>query len=87
MTVKLGKVIQVDLRKAGPNEAAHFTPWQAFPDGMKLLQDTLGLDLEVKATEQFIGPFRADILAKRTNSPNEHWVLIEDHLRGVTSWA
>ena len=32
MTVKLGKVIQVDVRKAWPNEAAHFTPWLASAD-------------------------------------------------------
>ncbi|MFC3214190.1 DUF4268 domain-containing protein [Novosphingobium panipatense] len=80
MTVKLGKVIQVDVRKAWPNEAAHFTPWLASPDGLELLQDALGMDLEVEATEQFIGPFRADILAKRTDTPDEHWVLIENQL-------
>jgi len=57
MTVKLGKVIQVDVRRAWSNEAAHFTPWLASPDGLELLQDALGMDLEVEATEQFIGPF------------------------------
>lgn len=80
MTVKLGKVVQVDVRTAWPNEAAHFTPWLASPDGLELLQDALGMDLEVEATEQFIGPFRADILAKRTDTPDEHWVLIENQL-------
>jgi len=80
MTVKLGKVIQVDVRRAWPNEAAHFTPWLASPDGLELLQDSLGMDLEVEAVEQFVGPFRADILAKRTDTPDEHWVLIENQL-------
>lgn len=80
MTVQLGKVIQVDVRRAWPNEAAHFTPWLASPDGMELLQDALGMDLEVEAVEQFVGPFRADILAKRTDTPDEHWVLVENQL-------
>jgi len=80
MIPKLGKVIQVDVRHAWPNEAAHFTPWLASPDGLELLQDALGMDLEVEAIEQFIGPFRADILAKRTDTPDEHWVLIENQL-------
>lgn len=38
------------------------------------------MDLEVEATEQFIGPFKADIVAKRTDTPGEHWVLIENQL-------
>ncbi len=80
MTVKLGKVIQVDVRTAWPNEAAHFTPWLASADGLELLQSALGMDLEVEAMEQFVGPFRADILAKRTDTPDEHWVLIENQL-------
>lgn len=80
MIPKLGKVIQVDVRQAWPNEAKHFTPWLASPDGMELLQEALGMDLEVEAIEQFVGPFRADILAKRTDTTDEHWVLIENQL-------
>jgi hypothetical protein len=80
MTLKLGKVVQVDVRKAWPNEATHFTPWLASSDGMELLQDALGMDLEVEAVEKLVGPFRADILAKRTDTTDEHWVLIENQL-------
>lgn len=80
MIVKLGKVSHVNVREAWPNEAAHFTPWLASPDGLELLQDALDMDLEVEATEQFIGPFKADIVAKRTDTPDEHWVLIENQL-------
>lgn len=80
MNVKLGKITNVDVRKAWPNEATYFTPWLASADGMEMLQDALGMDLEIEATEQFIGPFRADILAKRTDTLDEHWVLIENQL-------
>lgn len=80
MIVKLGKIVRLDVRQGWLNEAAHFTPWLASADGMELLQDALGMDLEVEAIEQFVGPFRADILAKRTDTPDEHWVLIENQL-------
>lgn len=80
MTSKLGKVIRVNVREAWKNEAAHFTPWLASEEGLELLQDALEMDLEVEATEQFIGPFKADIVAKRTDTPDDHWVLIENQL-------
>ena len=80
MIINLGKMERVNVRSAWPNEAAHFTPWLASEQGLELLQDALGMDLEVEAVEQFIGPFRADILAKRQDTPDEHWVLIENQL-------
>jgi hypothetical protein len=33
MSPKLGKIIQVDVRHAWPNEAAHFTPWLEASEG------------------------------------------------------
>lgn len=80
MIVKLGKVERVNLRAAWPNEASHFTPWLASEEGLELLQETLDMDLEVEATEKFVGPFKADILAKRTDTTDDHWVLIENQL-------
>lgn len=80
MIIKLSKVERVNVRSAWPNEAANFTPWLASEQGLELLQDALGMDLEVEAVEQSIGPFRADILAKRLDTPDAHWVLIENQL-------
>lgn len=80
MIINLGTMERVNVRAAWPNEAAHFTPWLASEQGLELLQDALGIDLEVEAVEQSIGPFRADILAKRQDTPDEHWVLIENQL-------
>jgi hypothetical protein len=80
MIINLGKMEPVNVRSAWPTEAAHFTPWLASDQGLELLQDALGMDLEVEAVEQAIGPFRADILAKRLDTPDEHWVLIENQL-------
>jgi len=74
----LGRLERVDLRSAWASEAAYFTPWLAQEQNIKLLSDTIGLDLEVQSTEQEVGPFRADILCKETAS--DGWVLIENQL-------
>jgi hypothetical protein len=78
--VKLGKIERVDVRLAWLNEAHHFTPWLASEQGMELLQDALDMDLEVEATEQFIGPFKCDLVAKRADTTDEHWVLVENQI-------
>ncbi|MBP0465878.1 DUF4268 domain-containing protein [Roseomonas sp. PWR1] len=80
MTKKLGTLEPVDVRDAWPNEASDFTPWLASEEGLKLLGEALDMDLEVEATEESVGPFSADILAKRTDTPDEHWVVIENQL-------
>jgi hypothetical protein len=80
MVVSLGALERVDVRMAWSNEAADFTPWLASEPGLKLLNDALGMELEVESTEQSVGPFVADILAKRKDTPDEHWVVIENQL-------
>lgn len=80
MIPKLGKVQRINVRDAWPNEASHFTPWLASEEGLELLQEALDMELEVEATEKFVGPFKADILAKRTDTTDDHWVLIENQL-------
>ena len=75
----LGRLERINkLRDVWPTEAGDFTPWLAEDDNIALLGETVGLDLEVQATEKEVGPFRADILCKETAS--EHWVLIENQL-------
>lgn len=74
----LGRLTPVDLRDAWQTEAQDFTPWLAGEDNLALLSDTLGIDLELEAVEQNVGPFRADILCKDTLS--DRWVLIENQL-------
>lgn len=75
---ELGKLEKVDLRKAWPDEAGEFTPWLAQEDNIKLLGDTIGVELEVETQEKDVGPFSADILCKDTI--NGHWVLVENQL-------
>jgi len=75
---ELGKLVKVELREAWKDEAHEFTPWLAQEENIKLLGDTIGIELEVEAQEQEVGPFRADILCRDT--VNNHYVLIENQL-------
>ena len=62
-SIKLSKITKVDLRDCWQNEASDFTPWLASEENIALLADALGMnELEVKAQEEHVGPFRADIL-------------------------
>jgi hypothetical protein len=74
----LGRLKRVNLRDVWENEADDFTPWLAQEENMAILGDAIGIDLEVEAQEQEVGPFRADILCKDTATSN--WVLIENQL-------
>lgn len=74
----LGRLQIVDLRDIWKTEATDFTPWLASEDNLKLLSETLGLELELEAQEKSVGPFRADVLCR--NCGSEEWVLIENQL-------
>jgi len=74
----LGRLRRVALRDIWQSEAQGFTPWLAGEENLALLSDTLGIDLELEAVEQNVGPFRADILCRDTLS--DRWVLVENQL-------
>ena len=74
----LGTLARVDLRDIWTTEANDFTPWLAQPENLAVLGDTLGIELDLEAQEQAVGPFRADILCKDCGSGA--WVLIENQL-------
>jgi hypothetical protein len=74
----LGRLQRVDLREAWSSEASDFTPWLAQEGNLKLLGDTIGIELELESQEKGVGPFRADILCKNTS--DDTWVLIENQL-------
>jgi len=78
--IPLGRFSKVALTTAWPTEAANFTPWLAESTNIALLSDALGMDLEVKEVESWVGPFRADILAQVADEDSEidHLVLIEN---------
>ena len=75
---QLGHLEKVDLRGIWKNESGDFTPWLAKEENLKLLSDTIGIDLELHAQEKAVGPYSADILCKDTATGA--WVLIENQL-------
>ena len=77
MNKPLGKLVKVDLRY-WKHEASEFTPWLAHEENLKLLGETLGLELELTGTEQCVGDFNADIVAK--DSDSGEIVIIENQL-------
>lgn len=77
-TNNLGRLQKVELREAWLSEATDFTPWLAREENLKLLGETIGIELELESQEKEVGPFRADILCKDTS--NDNWVLIENQL-------
>ncbi len=76
--INLGRLHSVDLREAWASESSDFTPWLAQEENLKLLGETIGIELELESQETEVGPFRADILCKDTATDN--WVLIENQL-------
>ena len=75
----MGRLEPVDLRSVWQSEPGDFTPWLARDSNIKLLGDTIGIDLEVEAQEKDVGRFQADILCKDM-AATDHWVLIENQL-------
>jgi len=74
----LGRLERVDLRSVWASEPADFTPWLAQPENLRVLGDTIGLELEIEGIEQPVGSFSADILCKDTASGR--YVVIENQL-------
>lgn len=74
----LGRLEKVDPRIYWEREDVDFTPWLTGAENIKLLGDTIGIELEIEAQEKGVGLFRADILCKDTAT--DRWVLIENQL-------
>jgi hypothetical protein len=74
----LGTLTRVKLRNAWSKEDTDFTPWLAEAENIAALGEALRLNLETTEIEKYVGPFRADILAKDVDS--DSWVLIENQL-------
>ena len=74
----LSTLKQIPVRKQWPDEAKDFTPWLASKNGLALLSETLGMELELEDTEVWVGNYHADIVAKDTLT-NEY-VVIENQL-------
>lgn len=77
MKKTLSKLQRVPLREAWKHEASDFTPWLAETENLNTLAESLGLDdLELVATEHWVGEFKLDILC--TDGTDQ--VIIENQL-------
>lgn len=74
----LARMKPVDLHEVWPHEAQNFTPWLAEDENLRLLGETLGIELENAGTEVSVGAFSADLLALDTRNGSR--VLIENQL-------
>ena len=74
----LGNLEKVSLKEAWKSEAQGFTPWLAKEENLAILGKALNMELELKAREKSVGPFRADVLC--TNTDDDSLVLIENQL-------
>ena len=75
---KLARLEKVDLRDQWKDEAKDFTPWLAEPDNIEILNEAIGMELEVIGKEEKVGSFSADILCKDINTNRN--VVIENQL-------
>lgn len=74
----LGRLQKVEIREIWRNEAADFTPWLAEAENLKLLGDTIGMELELESVEKEVGRFYADILCRETTS--DRYVVVENQV-------
>lgn len=73
----LSRIQRVDARSAWAHEAHDFTPWLADDENFAALAETLHFfDAEVEATEEAIGDFSADIIAR----DRDGLILVENQL-------
>ena len=53
----LVSLVKADLSDIWQAEASDFTPWLATEENMEILDDTLGITLELEAQERSVGRF------------------------------
>ena len=74
----LSNLKRIELRKQWADEARDFTPWLSSEEGLVMLGELLGMELELEDTEVRVGSYRADIVAK--DILNDQYVVIENQL-------
>lgn len=72
----MGRLEALKIRDYWADEARHFTPWLAREENLGLLGEAIEMNLELIGTEQQVGPFKADIVARDA----DRVVIIENQL-------
>lgn len=91
--MKLGSLKRVPLREVWKNEARDFSKWLATKEGISLLGEAVGFEIEPTETESAVGRYSVDILGKVSGT--DQTVVIEnqiedsnhDHLGKLITYA
>lgn len=90
----LGTIKKIeDLRSVWPHEAHDFSKWLAREDNLRLLSDTIGIDIVLEELESAVGGFNVDLYA--TEEGTGRRIIIEnqledtnhDHLGKIITYA
>ena len=74
--MELGRIEKLDLRAVWPHEAHSLTPWLL--ENADVLQDVLGIDLELTAAEHGVGAFSLDLIGR--DLTNDCVLIVENQL-------
>lgn len=72
----ISRLQRVQIREVWQSEPQGFTPWLSSEDNLPLLGESIGMQLELVATEESVGYFRADIVCR--SQPDGGLVIIEN---------
>lgn len=61
---KMGKLVEVDIRKLWEHEQYDFSKWLSDKENLELLNDAIGLSLTEVETEVYVGAYRCDLVEK-----------------------
>ena len=59
---KMGKLVEVDIRKLWEHEQYDFSKWLSDKENLELLNDAIGLSLTEVETEVYVGAYRCDLV-------------------------
>lgn len=93
ITMKLGRLEEVDVRKLWSHEQYDFSNWLAKEENMDLLNEVLGLTLVDIEKEVYVGSYRCDLVASDETTGQR--IIIEnqleqsnhDHLGKIVTYA
>ena len=94
MDRQLGTIIKIDdLRAIWPHEANDFSKWLSREENLKLLGDTIGIDIVLEERESPVGGFNVDLFASEEGTNRK--IIIEnqledtnhDHLGKIITYA
>lgn len=93
MELELGKLEEVTIRGLWKHEQFEFSEWLSCEENLEELNEALGLTLTDIQKEVYVGPYRADIVAKDETSKikvvieNQLEATDHDHLGKIITYA